>query len=189
MENLHVVSHFNTKHSISALYYAQDFGTTVKESLKRTTNSRWTSFSKSRVAPCLKILSCLCQHSQLYVSPICANSDKWREVVMSYWIENFQPVWQQTIEAIQLKIKRVYTTASRDYVMLFAIFLKNYNVFSHQVNSKKTGPVLLFKTIFWHWYCFPTNKIRDIEQPDKYETDSDHASDEEVVYGRTCMTG
>ena len=75
--------------------------------------------------------------------------------------------------------------------MLFAIFLKNYNVFSHQVNSKKTGPVLLFKTIFWHLYCLPTNKIRDIERPDKYETDSDNASDEfeEVVYGRTCMTG
>ena len=97
MENLHVVSHFNTKHSISALCYAQVFGTTVKESLKRTTKSRWTSF-------CLH--SCLCQLSQLYVSPICANSDKWREVVMRDWIDNFQPVWQQTIEAIQLKIKR-----------------------------------------------------------------------------------
>ena len=106
MENLHVVSHFNTKHSISALCYAQVFGTTEKESLKRTTKSRWTSFSKSRIAPCLKILSCLCQLSQLYVSPICANSDKWREVVMRDWIDNFQPVWQQTIEAIQLKIKR-----------------------------------------------------------------------------------
>ena len=106
MENLQVVSHFHKKHSISALCYAQVFGTTVKESLKRTTKSRGTSFSKSRIAPCLKILSCLCQHSQLYVSPICANSDKWREVVMRDWIANFQPVWQQTIEAIQLKIKR-----------------------------------------------------------------------------------
>ena len=106
MENLHVVSHFNTKHSFSALYYAQDFGTTVKESLKRTTNSRWTSFTKSRIPPCLKILSWLCQHSQLYVSPICTNSDKRREVVMRDWIENFRPVWQQTTEAIQLEIKR-----------------------------------------------------------------------------------
>ena len=38
VENLHAVSHFNTKHFMSALNYAQDFGTTVKESLKRTTN-------------------------------------------------------------------------------------------------------------------------------------------------------
>ena len=36
------------------------------------------------------------------------------------------------------------------------------------------------------------NKIKDIQQPDEYETDSDNESDEEgdfeVVYGRTCMT-
>ena len=38
VENLHAVSHFNTKHFMSAMNYAQDFGTTVKESLKRTTN-------------------------------------------------------------------------------------------------------------------------------------------------------
>ena len=34
--------------------------------------------------------------------------------------------------------------------------------------------------------------MQDIQQPDKYETDSDNWSDEEgdfeVVYGRTCMT-
>ena len=34
--------------------------------------------------------------------------------------------------------------------------------------------------------------IQDIQQPVKYETDSDNESDEEgdfeVVYGRTCMT-
>ena len=38
-------------------------------------------------------------------------------------------------------------------------------------------------------YCFPTNKIQDIQQPDNYETDSDNASDEEAVHGRTCTTG
>ena len=36
------------------------------------------------------------------------------------------------------------------------------------------------------------NKIQDIQQPDKYETDSDNKSDKEgdfeVFYGRTCMT-
>ena len=38
----------------------------------------------------------------------------------------------------------------------------------------------------------PTIRYWDIQQPDKYETDSDNESDEEggfeVVYDRTCMT-
>ena len=73
--------------------------------------------------------------------------------------------------------------------MLFAIFLelKRFSALS-EFPKKKNGPVLLFKTIFWHRYCFPTNKIQDIQQPDNYETDSDNVSDEEAVYGRTCMT-
>ena len=52
-------------------------------------NSKWTSFTKSRIAPCLKILSCLCQHSQRHVSPISANSDR-REVVMRDCTTNFK---------------------------------------------------------------------------------------------------
>ena len=40
VENLHAVSHFNTTYTFNALNYAQDFGTTVKESLKRTTSSK-----------------------------------------------------------------------------------------------------------------------------------------------------
>ena len=46
VENLHAVSHFNTKHFMSALNYAQDFGTTVKESLKRTTSSKRATLTK-----------------------------------------------------------------------------------------------------------------------------------------------
>ena len=45
---------FNTKHF--ALNYAQDFRTTVKESLKRTTSSKWATLTKSRIVPC-QILS------------------------------------------------------------------------------------------------------------------------------------
>ena len=89
VENVQAVSHFNTKHSFSALEYAQDFGTTVKESRKRIMNSKWTSFTKSRIAPCLKILSCLCQLSQRHVSPISANSDR-REVVLRDCTTNFK---------------------------------------------------------------------------------------------------
>ena len=72
----------------------------------------------------------------------------------------------------------------------------------HQLNSKNNVPVLLFKSIYLGidfvsriengLKLRPKNKIQDIQQPDKYETDSDNESDEEgdfeVAYGRTCMT-
>ena len=62
VENLHAVSHFNRKHLVLWTTYAQDFGTTVKESLKRTSSSKWATLTKSRIVPC-QILSWLCQHS------------------------------------------------------------------------------------------------------------------------------
>ena len=37
--------------TFSALNYAQDFGTTVKESLKRSRNSKWPTLTKSRIVP------------------------------------------------------------------------------------------------------------------------------------------
>ena len=56
---------FSLQHkTLSALNYAQDFGTTVKESLKKTTSTKWVILTESRIDPC-QILSCLCQHSQL----------------------------------------------------------------------------------------------------------------------------
>ena len=152
VDNLHEVSHFSTKHLISALNYTQDFGTTVEESLKRTTSTKWATLTKSRIVPCQILwfmpLSALSTMSR---SPIGANSD---------WI--------------------------------------------HQLDSKNNGPVLLFKTIFWHWQCFSSsvamdckklkmdwtlgkqdtghiankiprhtyNKIQDIQQPDTCITDS-----------------
>ena len=44
VEDLYAISHFNTKH-FSALNYAQDFRTTVKESLKRTMSSKWATLT------------------------------------------------------------------------------------------------------------------------------------------------
>ena len=58
VENLYAVSHFTQHKTFSALNYAQDFGR-VKESLKRTTNSKWATLTKSRIVPC-QILSCHC---------------------------------------------------------------------------------------------------------------------------------
>ena len=52
---------FSLQHkTFSALNYAQDFGTTVKESLKRTRNSKRATLTKSRIVPC-QILSWLFQ--------------------------------------------------------------------------------------------------------------------------------
>ena len=59
VENLHAVSHFIQHKKFSALNYAQDLRNRVKESLKRTTNSKWATFAKSLIVPC-QILSCLC---------------------------------------------------------------------------------------------------------------------------------
>ena len=40
-------------------------------------------------------------------------------------------------------------------------FLKTWNVFSHQLNSKRNDPVLLFKTIFRHLNCFLSSVAMD----------------------------
>ena len=55
--NLHAISHFIQHKTFSALNYAQDFRIRVKESLKRSMNSKWATFTKSRIVPC-QILSC-----------------------------------------------------------------------------------------------------------------------------------
>ena len=63
---------FSLQHeTFSALNYAQDFGATVRESLKRTTNSKWATLTKSRIVPC-QIPLCLLS-SLSTVSSIAAN--------------------------------------------------------------------------------------------------------------------
>ena len=73
--------------TFSALNYAQDLGTTVKESLKRSRNSKWPTLTKSpelsRAWPC--------QQSQLSL-PSVQTVRREDEVVMRDWIENFRPV-------------------------------------------------------------------------------------------------
>ena len=60
---------FSLQHkTFSALNYTQDFGTTVKESLKRTRNSKWVTLT-SRIVQC-QMLSCFCRQSQLSLPPV-----------------------------------------------------------------------------------------------------------------------
>ena len=67
---------FSLQHiTLSALNYAQDFGTTVKESLKRTTRSKWAILTKSRNCPMSNTFMPLSAVSTMSRSPIGANSD------------------------------------------------------------------------------------------------------------------
>ena len=68
--------------NISALNYAQDFGTTVKESLKWTRkSSKWATLTKSRIQTCVKYFHTFVS-SLNYVSPIVANS-VWQRSIRS----------------------------------------------------------------------------------------------------------
>ena len=68
--------------NISALNYAQDFGTTVKESLKWTRkNSKWATLTKSRIQTRVKYFHAFVS-SLNYVSPIVANS-VWQRSIRS----------------------------------------------------------------------------------------------------------
>ena len=78
VENLHAVSHFIQHKTFSALSYAQDFGNRVKESLKRATNLKWATFTKSWNILSMSNTFMPFVSTLNYVSPIGANSDKRR---------------------------------------------------------------------------------------------------------------
>ena len=74
VENLHAVSHFNTKHYFSALNYAQDFGTTMKESLQK--NYEFEGLHSRKIELSLVKYFHASVSTFNYVSPIGANSTK-----------------------------------------------------------------------------------------------------------------
>ena len=110
------------------------------------------------------------------------------EVVIRDWLHNFRPIWQRTIRSescMHFKIKRDlfhqrHVTLS---CYLLNLFKKAKNFFLHPLNSKNNSPVLLFQTIIWYWYCFPSSvaiemdcslgqqqaKIHNIQQPEEYD--------------------
>ena len=125
VENLHAVSHFIQHKTLSALNYAQEFGNRVKESLKTATNSKWATFTKSRIVPC-QILSAFVSTLNMSL-PLVQTMTKEDEVGMGVdWIENFPPVCQQTVRSESTQDKAgSLPPASWDYVMLFSIFSKS----------------------------------------------------------------
>lgn len=90
VENLHAVSHFKHK-TFSAFNHSQDFGTIVKESLKRITSGLQSiSHTTSRIIPCL-IYPCLCQRSQLWLF------QRYKE-----WQKKMKPLWKSGWRTIAL---------------------------------------------------------------------------------------
>ena len=96
----------------------------MKESLKRTTNSKGYTQEKSNcpVSNTFMPLSALSTMSLPSVQTV----PKEVEVVMSDWTENFRPVCQRSIrtESTQDKVGSL-PRAARYFVVLFAIFLKS----------------------------------------------------------------
>ena len=104
VENLHAVTHFKHETS-SVLNYAQDFGTIVKESLKRTTKwaAKYYTHDKSYypVPDTSMSLSAISTMSLPAVQTV----TKEDEVVMRDWMENFRPVQQRTVRSETTKDK------------------------------------------------------------------------------------
>ena len=73
VENLHSVSHFDTKHLVLCTT-PKSFRTTVKKCLKRTTSSKWATLTKSQIVRRVKYFHAFVSTLN-YVSPISANDD------------------------------------------------------------------------------------------------------------------
>ena len=97
VENLHAVSHF--KHdTFSMLDYARDFGTVMKESIKRSCSSSFKYFTSSHsyypvpdTNMNLDTLKSLCLHKPH------GNISSAEEKHMRLWVEPFRPLRQRTV--------------------------------------------------------------------------------------------
>ena len=120
-----------------------------------------------------KILSRLCWHSQLCLSHRYKQGGLDRQL-STCLTTNYK-------KRINSRQSGIFTTSFTGlYDAICYLFKK------HQLNSKSDGPVLLFKTLFWYWYCFPSSFAMGCK--DWKWIESDEEGDIEVVYGRTCMT-
>ena len=134
--------------TFSAFNYAQDFGTTVKESLKITRNSNWATLTKSRIVQ-YQILSRVFQQSQLAL-PSVQTVTKEDEVGMGVdWIENFRPVWQQTITSQSTQDLNRQSHGTMSCYLLSFLKTKTFFFFFLCINwmPKNIGLVLLFLTL------------------------------------------
>ena len=91
VENLHAVSHFKHE-TFTVLQYALDFGTIVKESIKRT--SRWAAkyYTHDRSAVSLSAVATMAPLPREGITP-------GMEEQMKEWLESYRPVRQRTVRS------------------------------------------------------------------------------------------
>ena len=93
VENLHAVSH----ETFSALNYSQDFGTIVKESLKRITKWAAKYFTHDKSYYPVPDISMPLSALSTMALPAVQRVTKEDEAVMKEWMENYRPVRQPCI--------------------------------------------------------------------------------------------
>ena len=119
VENLEAISHFKTKHLV--LW-------TSPKTLKTQRKNRLKEVGIRSGLTLTKVeLSCVkCFHASVSsLSCLSHRCKQWQEK-MGDWIGNFWLVWKRTIRSESTQDKAgSLPPASRDYVMLFVIFLKS----------------------------------------------------------------
>ena len=98
VENLHAVSHFKHE-TFSALNYSQDFGTIVKESLKRITKWAAKYFTHDKSYYPVPDTSMPLSALSTMTLPAVQRVTKEDEAVMKEWMENYRPVRQRTVRS------------------------------------------------------------------------------------------
>ena len=206
VENLHAVSHFKHE-TFSALNYSQDFGTIVKESLKRITKWAAKYFTHDRSYYPLPDTSMPLSALSTMALPAVQRVTKEDEAVMKEWMENYRPVRQQTVRSETTKDKAgalppaVYSQAKQkehsyvefnreqaipdDAVTPTPITeTTEQSELSHGIDELQSVSLTFVNDL-----DVPEVQIQDIQQLDEYETDSDTESDEEgdfEVVSKTC---
>ena len=98
-----------------------------------------------------------------YVSPIDANNDKRRWSWDGAGLERELSTCLTTSykKLINSRQSGIFTTSVTGLCHVICYLFKKLKLFLHQLNSKSNGPVLLIKTLFWHWYCLLSSVAMD----------------------------
>ena len=207
VENLHAVSHFKHE-TFSALNYSQDFGTIVKESLKRITKWAAKYFTHDKSYYPVPDTSMPLSALSTMALPAVQSLTKEDEAVMKEWMENYRPVRQGTVRSETTKDKAgalppaVYSQAKQKE--LSYVEFNREHAFPDDVatpipitettgqseHSHGIDELQSVSLTFVSDLDVPEIQIQEMQQLDEYETDSDTESDEgdfEVV-SKTCTT-
>ena len=210
VENLHAVSHFKHE-TCSALNYSQDFGTIVKESLKRITKWAAKYFTHDKSYYPVPGTSMPLSALSTMALPAVQRVAKEDEAVMKEWMENYRPVRQRTVRSETTKDKagalppavsgysqakqkeHSYVEFNREQAIPddAATPTPITETTEQSELSHGIGELQSVSLTFVNDLDVPEVQMQDIQQLDEYETDSDTESDEEgdfEVVSKTCTT-